>query len=337
MARNPRTRPPGRQQGITLVEVMVGITLGMFVSAALLMLFARTSTNGQNVQRASVQIENGRYVSEMLREDLQLAGFFGELATKDAAWSEPDPCATTPSGFTASPLTLPTPVRGYASSETLACLSSRNRLSGTDALVVRRLATGNVAVSSLTSSNSQYLMQVSFCSEDSSSTPLAFDRQPSQLTLRNRACAGPNVARAYVSRIYFIASCNVCGTGGDSTPTLKRLDLVGNQLVETPLVDGVEALRFEYGFDTDLNGSVDAWRTSPAATGAASQWQNVMALKVHYVVRSLEKAAGGHTARSQSFDLGATGTYTTTDDGYVRRAYSMTNRLINPSGARELQ
>ena len=37
----------------------------------------------------------------------------------------------------------------------------------------------------------------------------------------------------------------------------RTLDLVANQLVETPLVDGIETLRLEYGFDTDGNGTAD--------------------------------------------------------------------------------
>lgn len=325
------------QRGLSLIEIMVGLTLGMLVAAALLTLFANASANGQNLQRAGVQIENGRYISEMLREDVRLAGYWGELVTDGATYSTPDPCATTPTGFTASPLALPTPVRGYPSSVTVSCLTSRSRLAGTDALAVRRLDPTPVAASTLSGSNQQFYLQNSFCNDDASSTPLVFDKASASFTLRNRACSGANTVRPYVSRIYFVASCNVCTGSGDGVPTLKRLDLVGNQLVETALVDGVEHFRLEYGFDTDNNGSADSYLTNAAASGATSQWQNVVAVRVHYVVRSLEKVTGSGIARAQSFDLGGAGTVSTTSDGYTRRAYSMTVRLINPSGAREVQ
>jgi type IV pilus assembly protein PilW len=143
--------------------------------------------------------------------------------------------------------------------------------------------------------------------------------------------------RAYIARTYFVADCNQCGSGGDSTPTLKRLDLVGGQLVETALVEGVETLRLEYGLDTDNNGSADVYKTALDAAGPASQWDNVVALKLHFIVRSPERVIGKNLAGAQEFDLGGAGTVAVADDGFSRRAYTSTIRLINPSSARETQ
>jgi type IV pilus assembly protein PilW len=323
------------RRGLSLVEVLVGLVLGMLVSAALLLLFANASSKSLNVQRSSTQVENGRFVAELLRDDLQLAGFWGETPTEGAAWSTPDPCATSPTGFSAAPLTLPTAVRGYGAADALGCLTTRNRLAGTDALVVRRVDVVTTNPAALPGGNKQYHLQSSYCAEDPSATPLVFERNPAQMTLRNRACGAANVARPYISRIYFIASCNDCAGAGDGMPTLKRLDLVGDNLLETALVDGVQAFAIEYGFDTNNDGSADEYRTSPAAAGAASLWQNVVALKLHYITRSLERVSGANTAAVQRFTLGGTGDVATADDGYVRRAYSITVRLINPSGSRE--
>ena len=79
-----------------------------------------------------MQIENGRYVSELLREDLRLAGFFGETSVAGATYSQPDPCSTTPTGWNGTPTSfgLPTPVQGYGPTDVLACLA--NRKAGTD-------------------------------------------------------------------------------------------------------------------------------------------------------------------------------------------------------------
>src|SRR5678816_1065669 len=88
-----------RQRGVTLVELMVGLTLGLVVSASMLMLFANASAHGQDVARAGMQIENGRYVSEMLREDVRLAGFYGETSVAGALYTQPDPCSVAPTGW----------------------------------------------------------------------------------------------------------------------------------------------------------------------------------------------------------------------------------------------
>ncbi len=321
---------------------MVGLTVGLLLASGLLTLFANGSMTGQNLQRSSVQIENARYAAELLQDDLRMAGFYGEIdmravmvATPDPT-TDPDPCSTNPAAaFAAVPLALPAPVRGVGAGETLACLS--NRRAGTDALVVRRLDIDPVAPDTV--DGNRYHVQYSFCEADAPGIPLVFSRSKSDFTsagaLRNRACNGPNRVRGYVSRVYFIADCHRCGS--DTTPTLKRIDLVGDALVETSLVEGIETLRLEYGFDIDSDGSVDAYRTSlDAGPGPTAEWRNVMAVKANFVARSLDHASGS-PAGAQTFELGGTGIYTTANDGFVRRAYSSTIRLVNPSGARELQ
>lgn len=329
-----RLRSAG-QRGLTLVELMVGLTLGLMVSGALLTLLVNTSTSGQNLQRSSVLIENARYTAEMLRDDLQLAGYYGELQAQGAVLSVPDPCLLVPGGWVAAPLAVPVHVRGYGAAEVLPCLA--NRLAGTHALAVRRAEVFTVAAGSLAAGNAQDHLQTSFCSADPVAEPFVLGRAPALFTLRNRACTAANPLRPYVSRIYFVARCNRCGSGGDAMPTLKRLDLVGGVLVETALVEGVETLRFEYGFDTDGDGSVDTTLGAATAAGATSRWENVMAVRVHFVMRSTERALGGTLAGAQSFTLGGTGALATPADGFVRRAYSTTIRFVNPSGAREAQ
>lgn len=329
-------RTSTRQRGLTLIELMVGLTLGLLITVALLRLFGDISSSNQNMQRTSAEIENGRYAGELLRDDLQMAGYFGEAPfVATAAATSADPCAIAASDFTASPLAFPPAVRGYAATESVSCIASRR--SGTDALAVRRLDTNTVSVDSLAASNAQWYVQASYCETDPSATGLIYDKSPVAFTLRNRACTAANPLRAFVSRVYFVADCNRCGTGGDTVPTLKRVDLVGNNKVETALVEGVEALRFEYGFDTDGDGTADTFRTTADSTGAASLWQNVVALKLHYVVRSNDKTSGTGLSGTQTFTLGNAGNYTVVDDGYLRRAYSTTVRLVNVSSVRELQ
>ena len=332
-----RLRP---QRGVTLIELMVGLTLGLIVAVALLLLFANASSNAQNLTRASTQIENGRYVSELLREDIRLAGFFGERPDTSTAvvYTDPSPCLTVPTGFVSSPFGLPAPLQGFNPTDTVTCLT--NRKAGTSALALRRLAVNTTAVGSVVTSDQQYFVQYSFCSTDPASTRLIFNTSAAAFTLKNLACGAVNPVRAYVSRVYYVADCNVCsGAAADTTPTLKRVDLVGNQLVLTALAEGVEALRFEYGFDATSDGAADSYlidSAAPGASGATALWQNVMTVKVHFIVRSLEKVSGGpSTAAVGAFLLGNVTSVNDPGDGYARRVYSSTIRLNNPSGARE--
>ena len=323
-----------RQTGATLIELMVGLGIGMVLVAALLLLFANASSNGHNLARAGTQIENGRYVSELLREELQLAGFYGEVSLRQAIYSSPDPCETTPTGWAGTPLTLPEPITGYPAGEVPACLADRKP--GSHAIAVRRLGTEAVPAETVVAARNEYHVQYSFCRDDLP-PGLLFGVDPVGFTLRNRGCNAVNPVRPYLSRIYYVARCRRCGTGGDEQPTLKRVDLVGSQLVTTALADGIEEMRFEYGFDQDGNGSPDVWRAAPTVGGPSSQWSNVMAIKLHFITRSLDKVDNRALAGEQTFQLGGLGSLTTPDDGYKRNLYSATIRLVNPSAALEAQ
>ena len=322
-----------RQRGVTLIELMIGLTLGLVISASLLLLFANASARGQDVARAGMQIENGRYVSELLREDLRLAGFYGETSVAGALYTQPNPCSNVPTGWGGLPLTLPSAVQGYRPADLLPCLDHRKV--GTDALAVRRVGVTSIDPATIVN-DSQYYVQYSYCVSDVINPRLVFSNVRAAFTLQNRACAAPNIVRPYVSRIYYISDCNVCDPA-DGVPTLKRVELVGNQLTTTALAEGIDMLRIEYGFDIDGNGSPDSYLTAPGAAGPTADWSNVMSLKVHYLTRSLEKVAGANLATDQDFALGGTAAIATVADGYTRRAYSSVIRLINPSAARESQ
>ncbi len=336
-----RARPTlrRRDQGFTLVELMVGLAIGLIVVTALLVLFANASSSGQNLARSSIQIENGRYVSELLREDLRLAGFFGEVPDSPAPanYTNPDPCLVdaASTGFVNSPFGLPAPIQGFKTTDVVACLSDRK--AGTSAVAIRRLSVDTTATASAVA-NQDYV-QYSFCATDPAATQMIAGRGAGTFTLQNFACTATNPVRAYVSRIYYIATCNRCGAGGDNVPTLKRVDRIAGALVTTPLVEGVEELRFEYGFDTDTDGTADTYLVddnAPALAGAASLWQNAMTVRAHFIVRSLDKVTGGPTtAAAEPFVLGRAASAADPGDGFARRVYSTTIRLVNPSGSRE--
>jgi len=332
---NPTLRAPRVQRGMTLIELMVGLTLGLIVVSSLLLVLAHASTRGQDLQRASIQIENGRYVAELFREDLRMAGFYGETSVAGALYTQPDPCALVPVGWNGAPLTFPAPVQGYGAADVLPCLA--NRRANTDALVIRHVGVDVVDPATIAGGNNQFYVQYSYCVSDVFSPRRVFSANRSDFTLKNRACSAVNNVRSYVSRIYYVADCNRCGAGGDTTPTLKRVDLVGNTLVTTPLAEGIEMLRFEYGFDVDGDGSPDSYLTALGALGPTSAWSNVVALKAHFITRSLDKVIADNIASAQDFQLGGIGAVSTPNDGYTRKAYSSAVRLVNPSAVREAQ
>lgn len=72
-----------RQQGLTLVELMISITLGLVIIGALMGVLASSSASRTSTERESELQTNGRYAIEFLRRELLHAGLRGNT------WADP--------------------------------------------------------------------------------------------------------------------------------------------------------------------------------------------------------------------------------------------------------
>ena len=116
---------------------------------------------------------------------------------------------------------------------------------------------------------------------------------PAQFTLRTAACDAAVIApiRRYFVRGYYVASCNAC-TPSDGIPTLKRIEIIDNAVRVVSLAEGVINMQVEYAFDTNGDGSPEQYLTSTTAdTTPTSFWSNVVAVRLHMLMRSTEGAA----------------------------------------------
>jgi type IV pilus assembly protein PilW len=156
---------------------------------------------------------------------------------------------------------------------------------------------------------------------------------PKHFILHNIDCVTFADVKRYVSRTYYVATCDRCGI--DTIPTLKRADLMGNSIVVTPVADGVENLQIEYGIDANGDGTPDRYLEYPDATIAPAYgaWQNVMAVRVYLLVRSTD--ADSRYAQTMRFNLGPAGYVSTPADGYRRELLTSVVRPMGPAGQRE--
>jgi type IV pilus assembly protein PilW len=124
-----------------------------------------------------------------------------------------------------------------------------------------------------------------------------------------------------------------------------RVRLVnGAYTVPEPLIEGIEALRFEYGIDTLGRNGLPISNTNPGDGSAddyvtcapcdLGQLSNVVAVKIHVLARNLEATPGYKDTKT--YQLGATPQIAAANDGFKRHVFSTTVRLINPSGRREM-
>lgn len=73
-----------RHRGITLIEVMIAMVLGLILLAALSNVFISNMRTRAEVEKVGLQIENGRYAMQLLLDDISNAGYFGGASLADA-------------------------------------------------------------------------------------------------------------------------------------------------------------------------------------------------------------------------------------------------------------
>jgi type IV pilus assembly protein PilW len=263
----------GGQSGLSLVELMVSITIGLLILAALVALFVNTSGSNRELARANSLIENGRLAIQLLESDVVHAGFWGTHVPEfddqtsgavptDVPNAVPDPCQAFDPGvpvvwtnaYRANVIGIP--VQAYEDAAVCAGIIT-NKLAGTDVLVVRHAelcvpgeATGATGAGTCEADVAGNLyMQSSLC--DTDLAPYVLDT--TGFTLLRRNCTTAAEKRKYMSSIYFVR--NYAVTPGDGIPTLMRSQFArsaGGALEHQPavaMIEGIDGFRVELGID----------------------------------------------------------------------------------------
>jgi type IV pilus assembly protein PilW len=340
MTRRPIS--PQRQRGVSLVELMVGLAVGLMLVAGLAVLYANASGSATELEKSLRQIENGRYAVDLLAEDLSMAGYFGE-AIAEGMTASVSPCSDSAAVLAdlrakaaAGPAQLSFGVQGLTPDEAAALPCLANHRAGTPAVVVRRLDAKFVATGAM-AADTLYVQS----SLNAAETTATYAVSALASDLKNMLGA-TNTVRRYVSRVYYLADCSDCAH--DTIPTLKRAELQGSTVVVNALAEGIESLGFDYGFDTNGDGTPDSWvglsggAAASASTAAAGLgWDNVTAVRMHLVARNAEATLGWVDRNSYAGGLSGTTTFTIGpyEDAFKRREYSTTARLNVIAGQRE--
>jgi len=339
-----------RQAGLSIVELMVSITLGLMILSGVLVVFVNTSAARNEVERTARQIENGRYASELLTEDLRLAGFYGELnvGSLTAPGALPaDPCSITPADWRTW---VPIHLQGYDEAAFASAVPScalTNRKADTDVVVVRRAraCVAGVAGGCEAAVNGKPYVQVALCATQLPPNHFRLGLEGTEtFDMQKKDCSGAALAnkREYYVHIYFIATDN---GNGENVPTLKRLELTGAGWQTVPLVEGIEELQFLYGLDTDNDGSPNLYIADPnnypagTCTGTCPRdnWMKVVTVQFHLLARNLEPSTNYTDGKTYVLGVNAAGNpiQRTPGGAFRRHVYTGLVRVANPAARRE--
>jgi len=331
-----------REQGFTLVELMVAVAVGMLLLAGLSTLFSSNSSAQVEIERANRQVENGRYAMQLMTGDLRNAGYYSEYDPIELAAPTvlPDPCDV---DLTNMRDAIAFAVQGYDNSNSLKCLSDVK--ANTDVVVVRHTHTCVVGAADCEDDSAGGpFFQASQCSNDSElgSNDKYNHYQISALnsgfTLHKFNCTtvkgsgSPADVRRLLTHIYFIANNSLAG---DGIPTLKRAEVVSKGAVMSvqivPLAEGIENMQLEYGLDGSNDGVADSFTTKVND----AEWGNVVSVKLHLLARTLSPSMGHTDTKSYvlgSDENGQQNVIKATGDKYKRHVFTSLIGLPNVAG-----
>ena len=301
------------QCGFSLIELMIGMAVGLLIVLALGELFVNITRTNSEMAKSNAQIESGRFAIQLLAGDIAHAGFWGGFVPKFDDLTAP---ASSYDGATMAPSAIPDPCLAYASwnaayknnllaipvisyeSAPATCVASGavvNQKAGTDLLVVRHAQTCALVWNSGTSlwvndSNceandaSKLYFQAPQCEDEISAGVVA--ATASTITLIPTASAVNNFYLGSTIRI-------IAGPGSYQSRVISAYD--GTTKVATlsapdlsPIPDNTSKYTFGDGYVLDTSGYVFHQR-SCAPSALAEKRKFVSSI---YYIRDYAVSAG---------------------------------------------
>jgi type IV pilus assembly protein PilW len=307
-----------RQQGYTLIELMLSLLLGLLLISGFGSLFVQTQKSGTTQRSSSYMMADGRYILEMFGRELRRAGSLrnkfdvigagGATNVFAADTNVPNVLVNSTLSFSQGDY-----IRGEYNAlgfpDPLAVVTSH------DAYNINRLAfryqlfnSGELATGGLGSNNSP-------CEKDILLT------------------AGEDPAtQIHVVTVYFYVAVDA-----SSIPVLycvaKRDNLTTGlsypvTFIPVPLISNVQKLVITYGLDTDADNSANYYAGETTSNGFTSaQWQQIVSARLSVVLRS---DTDNLTPSSVTYTVdGATGSPFTAADKRIYRVFSTTVAFRN--------
>ena len=320
------------QRGLSLVEVMIGITIALILTLGLMVVIMGTSRGFPTQDDFARLQENGMTALSYIGDSIRHAGFYG-IGTAGTVVDTPPPAVTTTTDCgsaanlpaanwainTAAPMVGFDGLTAATVNATLPCVLASNFQAG-QVLAVRLANGGRLR----DPNNDGNLTDAAFVADrvyiQGNSTGAILFRGNDYAALRagalHRILLGGADAPIfeYQAHLYYVRpcsrtaappSCQATDDNGRPVPTLVRQELEGVAMVERPLVQGVERLNFLYGLDELLNDGVPD-RFTPAPVGV--EWATVVMVRVSVLVRDT-LASAGYDDTGKRYDLNGDGVF----------------------------
>lgn len=343
--------PTHKQKGLTLVELMIAVTLGIFITGGIIQLFINTKQSYRVQENLSRLQENARFAISFLNHDIRMAGNMGCVSSSRIITNTLND--TTSFNYNFSSALQGSESTGVDTWSPALDTSITSPLTGHDVLTIRGILEQGVditgqpnttACATETSSTAAQIANIKV----SSSTPLPFAGNdiviaancdnasifqisnttplvdivehidvsgavPGNASANLGACyAGKGELFKLTSRSYYIR------TNPSGTPSLYRKDGTNNA---EELVEGIEDMQILYGEDTDNDHTPNYY---VSANSAGLNMDNVVSVRISLLAVTIDD-----NLATVAVPYTISGTATTPTDHRIRRVFTSTIALRN--------
>ncbi|MCB1704840.1 MAG: PilW family protein [Halioglobus sp.] len=286
-----------RQKGISAIELMIGMLLGLILIGGAISIFLASKRSYTEVEQISALTENAQFAQRLLNNALLHAGFFGEVQSNRIELD--DDLTAIPGAVDCAGDAAAYDLQNYlfaavadADGDALGCIT--DAVPGSHVLVIKSVAPspftdgprdnpdpdvethgdGEIDTPTALSATQTYVMT-------NDTVGIMFDGADSAPSILTGGDVPGGVAWAYRYEVYYVRD--------DDIPQLSRKVLAfvagGMTIVTEDLVEGVEDMRLRFGLDGagSGDGEVD---TYTAVGDMGSNWGQVESVEVSVLVRS---------------------------------------------------
>lgn len=321
-----RLAMPARQGGFTLIELMIGVVLGMLTVLVITQVTIQAESRKRTVATGTDAQVNGSLALFSLQRDIQMAGY-GAAATPDALG-----CTVTaqfgdsdPFTFTLAPVVITNGANGAPDAITVLQarkqsfsvpipITEAHTQTGTNFLVDSSLGVAvndvMIAVPDVQAANMQCALFHVVGDTSAVNTTLSTTRIPhvtgsSDHAKWNQSTVFP--AAGYASGSYLLNMGNMArqtysvdANHSLSMTTRAAINGLESSFELYPQIVNLQAL---YGKDTGVDGVVDVYDTTPPAN--SGEWQKVLTVRLVVVARSNQYEKEEVTSGLPRWDVGA--------------------------------
>lgn len=322
-----------RQRGFTLIELMISITIGLVILAALVGVLAANSGQSQTNDRTSELNTNGRFALNSLKQELRQAGFRGYT------WADPTPagvlglptspvantCFDVSSSYEAFISNIRQGVWGANNSNPFSanCIAGSQFVAGNDVLVVRRVSGAPVTA---LEANTVY-----FHSTYAQGQMFKGTTAPTFSAVNSSA----NFLADYAVQVYvyFVSPYTVSASESPRIPALRRMSLDSTgKMMDELVASGIEHFQVQYGrLNTNMSvrylNAIDITGGSgdSPSSNTGYEWDDVNAVQIWLLARNAVAEPG--YANSQTYTMGDL--RVTKADGFRRQLFTTVVQLRN--------